>query len=238
MHVVVGQAPPDLGHHCVPVGPGLELHEDVLRLALQGLELLLGRPEIHEHDRGGGEGHRVASAADDLEAPAEHLAVFADLERPVAAFRGGVHHDVAAAAEVLHRPSLHLPGQVPGREVLEGVDEAAFLGSGGELDVHELHDQVVGPRHPGHAAHPQHVGLREGVGEVHVGRLSRGHPDVGVAVLDGHGALAEKAHEQADLHEHQGHREGHPGDGDGEAETIVEEVLAGEGDHRSSWVSA
>ena len=52
-------------------------------------------------------------------------------------------------------------------------------------------------------------------------------------MLDRDRGLVQEAHEEADLHEHEGHGEGHARDGDREAEPVVQEVLAGERDHVS-----
>jgi hypothetical protein len=59
-----------------------------------------------------------------------------------------VHQDVGPAPEVAHVAFVDGPGQVPGGEVVERVDEAAFLRARRELDVHELDEEVVGPLHP------------------------------------------------------------------------------------------
>src|SRR6267378_3857243 len=67
--------------------------------------------------------------------------------------------------------------------------------------------------------------------EVHVGSVLRGNPEVGVDVLDGDRGVVEKAEEQADLEQHQEHREGHAGDRDGEAGAVVQESLESEIDH-------
>ncbi len=230
--VVVGDHPADRRRHRLRIRSRRGLDQDVAGLALQHLGQLLRVAEVHEHDGRGGERGRLGGGADDLEAPAEHLAVVAHREGAEAAHRRAVHEHVAAAAEVGRLPLVHLPGQVPAREVVERVDEAPFLGAARQLDVHERDDEVVGAGDPGHAADAQDRRLRERVREVHVGRLVRRHPDVGVGVPDRHRRLVEQPHEEADLHQHQRHRERDAGDGDDEAGPVVEEVLAREGNHQ------
>ena len=65
--------------------------------------------------------------ADDLEAAALKLAVVADLERAESPLGRVVEHHVAAAAEIGGVARLDVPGEVPGREVLEPVVDDRLL---------------------------------------------------------------------------------------------------------------
>jgi hypothetical protein len=66
------------------------------------------------------------------------------------------------------------------------------------------------------------------VREVDVRRVVRRHPQVGVDLLDRQRGVVHQPEEQADLHEHQRHREGDAGDGDHEAQLVVQQRFGGE----------
>ena len=66
---------------------------------------------------------RLAGAADDLQALPDDLAVVADRERAEALLGRVVEEEVVAAPQVGQVPLDDVPGQVPAREVLEGVDQ-------------------------------------------------------------------------------------------------------------------
>src|SRR6516162_7656392 len=63
------------------------------------------------------------------------------------------------------------------------------------------------------------------MGKIDVGRVVRGHPQIGVQVTDGHGGVIQESYEQPNLHQHQRDGEGHAGNSNEETQLIVQQVL-------------
>ncbi len=175
----------------------------------------------------------LAAAADDLHPPAHDLAIVADRELPEAPLGRGVEEHVGATAQVADVAGFDVPGHPPAREVLEPVDQHALLGAVGQREVQELNEQVVGALDAGHRAHALDEPLRETVCEVDVRGVARGHPEVGLDVIDGDRGVVEDPQEKTDLDEDEGHGEGDAGDRHRRAQLVVQEVLEREVRHRS-----
>ena len=131
--VVVGQPAADLAPDGRRVGSRLEPDDDERRPPGKLVRReRLRQPIVEERDRAGRERERLSGPADDLEPAALKLAVVADLERTEPPLGRGVEHHVPAAAEVGRVARLDVPGETPGREVLEPVvdtDSFAPVGS-------------------------------------------------------------------------------------------------------------
>ena len=196
------------------VGARRELHEDIRRPPPQ-LQRghRLRQAIVEEGDRVGRERAGLAGPADDLEPQPHELAVVAHRERAEPPDRRIVEQHEPAAAEVQRIAGDDVPGKAPAGEVLQGIDDRRLLRPAGQGHRHEPDDQVVGAEHARDRPDPLHVRLGEGVGEVDIRRVPRGHPEVGVEPLDRDRGALQHPQEDADLDDDQHDRERDPGDG-------------------------
>ena len=128
--------------------------------------------------------------------------------------------------KVLQVSFHHVPRHAPLGEMFHAVHLHPFLHAVGQRHADEPDDQVVGALHAIHRAHAVHVRVGKRAGEVDVGRVLGGDPDLGVEVVDRDRGVVEQPQEEAALHQHQRHREPHPANGDEEPQLVVQENLA------------
>jgi len=209
------------------VGAAGGAEEDEDGFVLPHGDVVLGVFEAGEDVGGGGEGADAVREADDPGAFAIDLEGFPDVVDAEFGFVEVVDDDGVFASEVFDASGDEVPGAAHAGVEIETRDLAGFKGTVGELPVDEEDGEVGGVGDARDLEGFPALGFLDGGPAVDMGDTGGGDPEVGGVVFDDVGGGIEEAEEHAELNGDEDEGEDDTGEGNDEADTIVEEVFPG-----------